>query len=221
MSAIHPHQDEFIVDVSTCRKFCTTATSCHSLHTLTVLLATNMHICTHLSAAWRNSIIVSDKTLTVTLFHSHSAVPFPWYLCASRPSCKTWKTQLCKSFKQHGLNSSFWPQNCHPKKELLGDDHCLENCGNPLSPHSEKCLRKLSSEFEVNCWNVAREENVNCMCFHKSGVYRLGYTKHSFVRKEGGGSCVGYTTCCLPSLSNILQRLCHTHLCFMQKEGTH
>lgn len=67
---IHPHQGEFIVEVSASethmsQTFWKTVTSCHSLCIPIVLLVTNMHICTRLYAARRNSIIVSDTALTL------------------------------------------------------------------------------------------------------------------------------------------------------------
>lgn len=72
LSVIHPHQGEFIVEVSSSdphvsQTFWKTVTSCHSPCTLAILLVTNMHL-RKSSEKWHNCVWHRPDT---TLFHSH------------------------------------------------------------------------------------------------------------------------------------------------------
>lgn len=52
--------------------------------------------CTVFALTCRNSIIASDTALTPAVFHFHSVVPLPWWVCASRPSYQTWKHTILR-----------------------------------------------------------------------------------------------------------------------------
>lgn len=82
-SVIHPHQGEFVEEVSASetsmsQTFRKTVTSCHTVYIYCFIGHKHAYLHSLVYAAQRNSIIVSDTALTLPFFHSHSVAALPW-----------------------------------------------------------------------------------------------------------------------------------------------